>query len=215
MSSSRSIARPARRRSRTAPRLERGAHCRFCAGQADLPGAHRSAARSRAVRGADAAAPPAKELPAAARRRPGPGRRGQGHRHGAARSGQAGPATPATSCPATRSRPAAPCATGAMRRAAIAALISLGLARDDVIAETMRSPKQVEIRAKARGLKVPTEFIVSHPLRRLAGAERERARPGARTGRDRAVIFRGTRSLPGRRQHMTKTKHDHDPDLDH
>ena len=46
--------------------------------------------------------------------------------------------------------------------AAIAALISLGLARDDVIAETMRSPKQVELRAKARGLKVPTEFIVSH-----------------------------------------------------
>ena len=39
----------------------------------------------------------------------------------------------------------------------------LGLARDDVVAETMRSPKQVELRAKARGLKVPKEFIVSHP----------------------------------------------------
>ena len=26
----------------------------------------------------------------------------------------------------------------------------------------MRSPKQVELRAKARGLKVPSEFIVSH-----------------------------------------------------
>ena len=46
--------------------------------------------------------------------------------------------------------------------AAIDALIRLGLARDDVIAETMRSPKQVELRAKARGLKVPTELIVSH-----------------------------------------------------
>ena len=76
--------------------------------------------------------------------------------------------------------------------AAIAALIGLGLARDDVIAETMRSPKQVELRAKARGLKVPSEFIVSHPLRRLAGAGRKRTRPGARTGRARAVIFRGT-----------------------
>ena len=47
--------------------------------------------------------------------------------------------------------------------AAIAALIGLGLARDDVVVETMRSPKQVEIRAKARGLKVPNELIVSHP----------------------------------------------------
>jgi hypothetical protein len=46
--------------------------------------------------------------------------------------------------------------------AAIGALIKLGLARGDVIAETMRSPKQVELRAKARGLKVPTELIVSH-----------------------------------------------------
>jgi hypothetical protein len=46
-------------------------------------------------------------------------------------------------------------------RTAIAALESLGLSRDDIIAETMRSPKQVELRAKARGLKVPSEFIVS------------------------------------------------------
>jgi hypothetical protein len=46
---------------------------------------------------------------------------------------------------------------------ALAALIALGLVRDDVVAETMRSPKQVEIRAKARGLKVPKELIVSHP----------------------------------------------------
>jgi hypothetical protein len=43
----------------------------------------------------------------------------------------------------------------------IAALESLGLNRDDIIAEAMRSPKQVELRAKARGLKVPSEFIVS------------------------------------------------------
>ena len=45
--------------------------------------------------------------------------------------------------------------------AAIGALIRLGLARGDVLAETMRSPKQVELRAKARGLKVPAELIVS------------------------------------------------------
>ena len=45
--------------------------------------------------------------------------------------------------------------------AAIGALIRLGLARGDVIAETIRSPKQVELRAKARGLKVPTELIAS------------------------------------------------------
>jgi Protein of unknown function (DUF2800) len=44
---------------------------------------------------------------------------------------------------------------------AIGKLIALGLFRDDIIAETVRSPKQVEIRAKARGLKVPTELIVS------------------------------------------------------
>ena len=47
-------------------------------------------------------------------------------------------------------------------RTAIAALEHLGLTRDDIIAEEMRSPKQVEIRAKARGVKVPAEFIVSH-----------------------------------------------------
>lgn len=44
---------------------------------------------------------------------------------------------------------------------AVAALQELGLAREDVIAETMRSPKQVELRAKARGLKIPTQLIAS------------------------------------------------------
>jgi hypothetical protein len=48
-------------------------------------------------------------------------------------------------------------------RTAVAALERLGLSRDDIIAEAMRSPKQVELRAKARGLKIPSEFIVSHP----------------------------------------------------
>jgi Protein of unknown function (DUF2800) len=47
-------------------------------------------------------------------------------------------------------------------RTTIAALESLGLSRDDIVAAAMRSPKQVEIRAKARGLKVPQELIASH-----------------------------------------------------
>jgi hypothetical protein len=45
---------------------------------------------------------------------------------------------------------------------AIAALERLGLSRNDIVAQEMRSPKQVEIRAKARGLKVPSELMVSH-----------------------------------------------------
>jgi uncharacterized protein DUF2800 len=46
--------------------------------------------------------------------------------------------------------------------AAVGALIRLGLARDDVIAnEVVRSPAQVELRAKARGLKVPADLVFS------------------------------------------------------
>jgi hypothetical protein len=45
--------------------------------------------------------------------------------------------------------------------AATAALLHLGLTRDDIVAETMRSPKQLELRAKARGLKIPQELIAS------------------------------------------------------
>jgi uncharacterized protein DUF2800 len=43
----------------------------------------------------------------------------------------------------------------------IAALEGLGLSRDDIVAEELRSVKQIEIRAKARGLKVPQELILS------------------------------------------------------
>ena len=43
------------------------------------------------------------------------------------------------------------------------ALLSLGLDHDDVMeAETLRSPRQVEQRAKARGLKIPQELIASN-----------------------------------------------------
>ena len=45
--------------------------------------------------------------------------------------------------------------------AAAPALLRLGLMRDDVIEETLRSPAQVEKRARARGVKVPQELIVS------------------------------------------------------
>jgi hypothetical protein len=45
--------------------------------------------------------------------------------------------------------------------AAIAALEGIGLSCEDIIAEELRSPKQVENRAKVRGLKVPPELIVS------------------------------------------------------
>jgi hypothetical protein len=43
--------------------------------------------------------------------------------------------------------------------AARAQLLELGLTRDDVIAEAMRSVKQIETRAKSRGLKIPPELI--------------------------------------------------------
>jgi hypothetical protein len=45
--------------------------------------------------------------------------------------------------------------------AAIGALVQLGFERGDVIAESVRSPKQMELRARARGLQVPTELIAS------------------------------------------------------
>ena len=46
-------------------------------------------------------------------------------------------------------------------QAVVGALIDLGFDRADVVAEAMRSPHQIELRAKARGLKIPPEFIVS------------------------------------------------------
>jgi hypothetical protein len=47
------------------------------------------------------------------------------------------------------------------KAATVAALQAIGLTRADIVDEEIRSPKQVELRAKARGLKIPTEFIVS------------------------------------------------------
>jgi hypothetical protein len=47
--------------------------------------------------------------------------------------------------------------------ATIATLLRLGLERADLIDDQLRSPKQVELRAKARGLKIPQGLIVSRP----------------------------------------------------
>jgi hypothetical protein len=47
--------------------------------------------------------------------------------------------------------------------AAIATLVRLGLERADLIDDQLRSPKQVELRAKAHGLKIPQGLIVSRP----------------------------------------------------
>jgi hypothetical protein len=43
--------------------------------------------------------------------------------------------------------------------AARAQLLELGLTYDDIVAEAMRSVKQIETRAKSRGLKIPPELI--------------------------------------------------------
>jgi hypothetical protein len=43
----------------------------------------------------------------------------------------------------------------------IAALESLGLTRDEIMTKELRSVKQIELRAKSHGLKIPEELIVS------------------------------------------------------
>jgi hypothetical protein len=145
-----------------APRLERGAWCRFCAARPICP-AHTGPLLDLAAFAQPAPAPPAKEtylqliadglnlieqvkdICTALRDQ-------------AKRALESGDLVPGHALSAGR----------AERHwrdgesAAIAALTSLGLARDDVVAETLRSPKQVELRAKARGLKIPQELIVSH-----------------------------------------------------
>ena len=81
----------------------------------------------------------------------------------------------------------------------------------------MRSPQQVELRAKARGLKIPTEFIVSHRSGVSLVRDRKRTRPGARPGRTRAVILRGSQKPSKGGPSMSKSidqDHDHDPDRD-
>ena len=91
-------------------------------------------------------------------------------------------------------------------------LIKLGLARDDVLVETLRSPKQVELRAKARGLKIPSEFIVSHPSG-VALVRSENAHAPV-PGRSALVRSFSAALWPSKEARMTKTKPDHDVDHD-
>ena len=98
-------------------------------------------------------------------------------------------------CPATRSRPAAPSGIGAMRALRSRALTPRSRPRrrhrrDDALAKTGRAPRKSARPQSSHGIH---RFA---PLRGLAGAERERARPGSRTGRDRAIIRRGAGRLP-------------------
>ena len=145
-----------------APRLERGDWCRFCAAKPICP-AHTGPLLDLAqfVVPTPATPPSTDAYLQAARRRLGPRRRGQGHRTAlhdqAKRALQSGDVVPGYTLSAGRAE-----RHWHDENAAIDALSRLGLARDDIIAETMRSPKQVELRAKARGLKIPREFIASH-----------------------------------------------------
>src|SRR6516164_8924411 len=75
--------------------------------------------------------------------------------------------------------------------------------RDDALAQAGRDQSE-----SARP-QDPTRIDRFEPLGRLARAGRERARPGARTGRDCANVFRGARSLP-RREASMNNDHDHD-----
>jgi hypothetical protein len=147
------------------PRLERGPHCRFCAARPICP-AHTAPLLDLAVFAQRAplfAAPPPKELylklladglnllDSVKDIR-------TALRDQAKRALECGDAVPGYTLTAGR-------AERRWRddeRTTIAALTSLGLTRDDVVSEELRSPKQVEIRAKARGLKAPSELIVSH-----------------------------------------------------
>ena len=102
----------------------------------------------------------------------------------------------------------------------IAALEHLGLSREDVIEQAIRSVKQVEIRAKARGTQSSTRNSKTRgfdALRHIADARRERTRSGARTERSRAVFRCGTRKLPKGGTQFMSTKepdpgHDREPD---
>jgi hypothetical protein len=147
-----------------APRLEKGSHCRFCAARPICP-AHTGPLLDLAEFAQRAplhAAPPPKELYLQlladglnfvdAVKDIGVALREQAKR--ALQDGDVVPGYALTAGRAERHwRDSEP--------VAIAALTSLGLARGDIAAEKLFSPRQIEIRAKARGLKIPSEFIIS------------------------------------------------------
>jgi hypothetical protein len=147
-----------------APRLERGAWCRFCAARPICP-AHAgplldlAAFAQPAPFGGAFAAPPAKEIylqlladglnlvDAIKEIR-------TALHEQAKRALQNGDLVPGYALSAGRAE-----RHWHDENAAITALRRLGLTRDDI--KTMRSPKQIELRAKARGLTVPPELIGS------------------------------------------------------
>jgi hypothetical protein len=143
-----------------APRLERGDHCQFCPARPICP-AHTAPLLDLAQLAMPVAAPPAKgaylqlladglnlvdaikDLRVALHDQ-------------AKRALQNGDCVPGYTLSAGRAE-----RHWRDESAAMAALRGLGLSRDDIVAKTMRSPKQLELRAKARGLKIPSELIGS------------------------------------------------------
>jgi hypothetical protein len=144
-----------------APRLERGDHCRFCPARPICP-AHAAPLLDLAQLAMPVAAPPAKaaylqlladglnlvdaikDLRVALHDQ-------------AKRALESGDIVPGYALSAGRAE-----RHWHDESAAMAALRGLGFTRDDIVAKTMRSPKQLELRAKARGLKIPPELISSH-----------------------------------------------------
>jgi hypothetical protein len=147
------------------PRLERGPHCRFCAARPICP-AHTGPLLDLAQFATPAplkffAPPPAKEayLEALA-----DGLNlvdavkdiGLALRDQAKRALENGDCVPGYALSAGRAE-----RHWRDESAALVALCDLGLERDDIVTEEMRSPRQVEVRAKARSIKVPPDLIVS------------------------------------------------------
>ena len=147
-----------------APRLERGAWCRFCAGEADMPGAYRPLL--------DLAQFVVPAPPRRPRRKPTcrcspPAWTSSMRSRTSARRctiRRSAPLRAATSCPATRSRPAAPCAIGAMMN-----LPRSPRCRASASAAMTSSPRRCarqnksSFAPKRAASKFPTELIVSHP----------------------------------------------------
>ena len=151
-----------------APRLERGAHCRFCPARPICP-AHTGPLLDLAQFIVPTPLPFGGALSAPAERRLSYSCSptgldlvdavkdiGKALRDQARRALESGDVVPGYALSAGRA-----VRSWYDESVALAALITLGLDRDDVVAETMRSVKQIETRAKAHKIKIPPELIVS------------------------------------------------------
>ena len=78
----------------------------------------------------------------------------------------------------------------------------------------MRSPKQVELRAKARGLKVPIRIHRFAPLRHLAGARSRTHTSRCLDGTSSCDFFAAALEALQEGKTMTNRDHDHDHDRD-